>query len=96
MGATKENVASILEDGDSPENLAALSEYSVKVLANMNKAVLMFNDESFEKILKMERNQIIIAALSVLVTINSRRTNVKKCTGANRASNKNHPAHNHR
>lgn len=68
MGATKENVASILEDGDNPENLAALSEYSVKVLANMNKAVLMFNDESFEKILKMERNQIIIAVFSVLLT----------------------------
>ncbi|WP_114783775.1 methyl-accepting chemotaxis protein [Vibrio tetraodonis] len=65
----KKNVASILEDGDSPENLAALSEYSVKVLANMNKAVLMFNDESFEKILKMERNQIIIAIISLLITI---------------------------
>ena len=65
----KKNVASILEDGDNPENLAALSEYSVKVLANMNKAVLMFNDESFEKILTMERNQIIIAALSVLLTL---------------------------
>ncbi|CAM3855933.1 methyl-accepting chemotaxis protein [Vibrio aquimaris] len=64
----KKNVASILEDGDNPENLAALSEYSVKVLANMNKAVLMFNDESFEKILKMERNQIIIAVFSVLLT----------------------------
>ncbi|MYM59000.1 hypothetical protein GTG28_07165 [Vibrio sp. OCN044] len=65
----KKNVASILEDGDSPENLAALSEYSVKVLANMNKAVLMFNDESFEKILTMERNQIIIAVFSVLLTL---------------------------
>ncbi|MCG7489857.1 methyl-accepting chemotaxis protein [Vibrio sp. Of14-4] len=65
----KKNVASILEDGDNPQNLAALSEYSVKVLANMNKAVLMFNDESFEKILTMERNQIIIAVFSVLLTL---------------------------
>ncbi|MBU2899149.1 methyl-accepting chemotaxis protein [Vibrio hepatarius] len=65
----KKNVSSILQDGDSPENLESLSKYSVKVLKNMNEAVTMFNDESFEKILKMERNQIIIAIFSLILTI---------------------------
>lgn len=51
------------------QQLTAISEQSVKVLANMNKAVGMFAAHSDQKIYTMERNQIIIGVVSILVAL---------------------------
>ncbi|MDP5254141.1 MULTISPECIES: methyl-accepting chemotaxis protein [unclassified Vibrio] len=53
----------------SQQQLTAINDQSVKVLANMNKAVGMFSEYSDQKIYRMERNQIVIGVVSIIVAI---------------------------
>ncbi|WP_375748326.1 methyl-accepting chemotaxis protein [Vibrio sp. HN007] len=62
-------IEQISKNGYDVKALEALSGHSVKVLASMNKAVVMFSQASEDDILVMERNQIIAAIISLLIAI---------------------------
>ncbi|ASA55871.1 methyl-accepting chemotaxis protein [Vibrio gazogenes] len=52
-----------------PEILHKINEQSLAILKNMNAAVTLFAQESEQKILVMERNQVIAAILAILLSI---------------------------
>ncbi|KUJ00520.1 methyl-accepting chemotaxis protein [Vibrio sp. MEBiC08052] len=52
-----------------PEVLQKINEQSLAILQNMNIAVSLFAEESDQKILAMERNQVIAAILAILLSI---------------------------
>ncbi|BFM50446.1 methyl-accepting chemotaxis protein [Marinomonas sp. THO17] len=61
--AHEENIERIAAEDYEVDVLQMISENSVNVLANMNKAVVMFSQASQAKIKQMVRNQIIAAGL---------------------------------
>ncbi|GLT18409.1 hypothetical protein GCM10007938_21880 [Vibrio zhanjiangensis] len=65
----KKHISNIVNQGSTPESLALLNKLSIDTLTNMNKAVVMFSDESSAKIHTMERNQITVAIVAVILTL---------------------------
>ena len=54
---------------DSIERLEAISAQSLEVLATMNRAVVMFSDDSQKKIAGMVRTQFIVAFIATLIAV---------------------------
>ncbi|MDG3085746.1 methyl-accepting chemotaxis protein [Vibrio hannami] len=68
-GQQHQKISQIANNSYDVKALEEISAHSVKVLATMNKAVVMFSQASEKAILVMERNQVIGAFIALIVAI---------------------------
>ena len=66
-------IAQLAQDANTRENNSAelkqLNALSIKVLSNMNQAVTMFSDKSNQKVSAMERDQLLITIIFLVLAI---------------------------
>jgi methyl-accepting chemotaxis protein len=62
-------IDNLQKTGVSAETLVSISNKSVDVLKNMNTAVVMFAKDSDQRILNMEKNQFIAAAIAIIIAV---------------------------